>query len=111
MRRELHARPLRGEWHVVAIGKAAGAMTLGALDSLGARVVGGLVVTKPGHVPSALDSHGALRILESAHPQPDERSLAAGLPAMIHCLVDPEALTPTMTLAAIRAKALAAREG
>ncbi|MGU3338369.1 thiamine pyrophosphate-binding protein [Methylobacterium mesophilicum] len=40
-----------------------------------------------------------------------ERSLAAGLPAMIHCLVDPEALTPTMTLAAIRAKALAAREG
>ncbi|MCJ2140875.1 thiamine pyrophosphate-binding protein [Methylobacterium sp. E-066] len=40
-----------------------------------------------------------------------ERSLAAGIPAMIHCLVDPEALTPTMTLAAIRAKALAAREG
>lgn len=82
MRRELHARPLRGEWHVVAIGKAAGAMTLGALDSLGARVVGGLVVTKPGHVPSALDSHGALRILESAHPQPDERSLAAGAAAL-----------------------------
>ncbi|MDP4003377.1 thiamine pyrophosphate-binding protein [Methylobacterium sp. NEAU K] len=40
-----------------------------------------------------------------------ERSLAAGLPAMIHCRVDPEALTPTMTLAGIRAKALAARAG
>jgi acetolactate synthase-1/2/3 large subunit len=30
---------------------------------------------------------------------------------MIHCRVDPEALTPTMTLAAIREKALAARRG
>jgi acetolactate synthase I/II/III large subunit len=38
-----------------------------------------------------------------------ERSLASGLPAMIHCQVDPEALTPTMTLAAIREKALAAQ--
>ena len=40
-----------------------------------------------------------------------ERSLASGTAAMIHCLVDPEALTPTMTLAAIREKALAARNG
>ncbi|MBP1183482.1 thiamine pyrophosphate-binding protein [Methylobacterium sp. PvR107] len=40
-----------------------------------------------------------------------ERSLASGLPAMIHCLVDPEALTPTMTLAAIREKAFAAQRG
>jgi acetolactate synthase-1/2/3 large subunit len=38
-----------------------------------------------------------------------ERSLASGLPALIHCRVDPEALTPTMTLAAIREKALAAQ--
>ncbi|MCJ2054434.1 thiamine pyrophosphate-binding protein [Methylobacterium sp. J-070] len=40
-----------------------------------------------------------------------ERSLASGLPAMIHCRVDPEALTPTLTLAAIREKALAAQRG
>jgi acetolactate synthase I/II/III large subunit len=40
-----------------------------------------------------------------------ERGLASGLPTMIHCLVDPEALTPTMTLAAIREKALAAQRG
>ncbi|MCJ2061613.1 thiamine pyrophosphate-binding protein [Methylobacterium sp. J-088] len=38
-----------------------------------------------------------------------ERSLGSGLPALIHCRVDPEALTPTMTLAAIREKALAAQ--
>lgn len=36
-----------------------------------------------------------------------ERALASGLPAMLHCLVDPQALTPTRTLDAIRDDALA----
>ncbi|WP_342165874.1 thiamine pyrophosphate-binding protein [Methylobacterium sp. SD21] len=36
-----------------------------------------------------------------------ERALASGLPAMLHCLVDPQALTPTRTLDAIRNDALA----
>lgn len=35
-----------------------------------------------------------------------ERALASGLPAMLHCLVDPQALTPTRTLDAIREEAL-----
>ena len=35
-----------------------------------------------------------------------ERALASGLPAMLHCLVDPQALTPTRTLDAIRDEAL-----
>ena len=34
-----------------------------------------------------------------------ERGLDSGLPTLIHCLVDPQALTPTMTLDAIRAQA------
>jgi acetolactate synthase-1/2/3 large subunit len=34
-----------------------------------------------------------------------ERALASGLPAILHCLIDPEAITPMTTLAAIRAKA------
>lgn len=38
-----------------------------------------------------------------------ERALASGLPAMLHCLVDPQALTPTRTLDAIRDEALARR--
>ena len=63
---------------MVAIGKAAGAMTLGAVESLGARLVDGVIVTKPGHVPGALAGYGGLRVIESAHPQPDDRSLAAG---------------------------------
>jgi acetolactate synthase-1/2/3 large subunit len=36
-----------------------------------------------------------------------ERALASGLPAILHCIVDPQALTPTATLDAIRERALA----
>ena len=53
-------------------------MTLGALDALGARVNAALVITKDGHVDPALGRDGRIRIIESAHPVPDERSLAAG---------------------------------
>jgi acetolactate synthase-1/2/3 large subunit len=38
-----------------------------------------------------------------------ERALASGLPAIIHVKVDPEAITPTTTLSAIRAASLSAR--
>jgi acetolactate synthase-1/2/3 large subunit len=40
-----------------------------------------------------------------------ERALASGLPALVHCLVDPQALTPTRTLDAIRDEALARGRG
>jgi acetolactate synthase-1/2/3 large subunit len=36
-----------------------------------------------------------------------ERALASGKPAILHCLIDPETITPTTTLSAIREKALA----
>jgi acetolactate synthase-1/2/3 large subunit len=39
-----------------------------------------------------------------------ERALASGKPAIIHTKVDPEAITPTMTLSQIREKALAGRK-
>ena len=38
-----------------------------------------------------------------------ERALASGLPSIVHVKVDPEAITPTTTLAAIRAEALTKR--
>jgi len=34
-----------------------------------------------------------------------ERAVASGKPAILHCLIDPEAITPAMTLTAIREKA------
>jgi acetolactate synthase-1/2/3 large subunit len=36
-----------------------------------------------------------------------DRALASGQPAILHCLIDPEAITPATTLTAIREKALA----
>jgi acetolactate synthase I/II/III large subunit len=36
-----------------------------------------------------------------------ERALASGRPSILHCLVDPQALTPAATLDAIRERALA----
>jgi acetolactate synthase-1/2/3 large subunit len=40
-----------------------------------------------------------------------ERALGSGLPSIIHVKIDPEAITPTTTLSAIRAAALAKRVG
>lgn len=58
---------------IMAVGKAAGAMTRAALDHFGA--VPALVVTKDGH-GAGLPPHVCL--IEAAHPVPDSRSLTAG---------------------------------
>jgi glycerate 2-kinase len=79
VRDDLQRRPPTGAWHVVAIGKAAGAMTQGAIDALGSRIAGGRVVVPPDHLPAdfAGAQHG-IDVLTSSHPVPDARSLAAG---------------------------------
>jgi hydroxypyruvate reductase len=61
-----------------AIGKAASAMTLGAHDALGDRLERALVITKDDHAAPQLYGMPQVEIIESAHPIPDERSLAAG---------------------------------
>jgi glycerate 2-kinase len=63
---------------VAAVGKAASSMMLGAHDALGAAIERALVITKDGHVLPQLEAIPGTEILESAHPMPDERSLAAG---------------------------------
>ena len=78
VQRQLEGESLTGDWHVVAVGKAAGAMTQGVRDSLGERLATAIVVTKSGHCPEPVARDGRVRLLESAHPLPDERSLAAG---------------------------------
>jgi len=40
-----------------------------------------------------------------------ERAIASGKPAILHCLVDPEALTPVSTLSEVRHKAEAQKKG
>jgi glycerate 2-kinase len=69
-------RPLR-VW-TAAVGKAASAMALGAHDALGRAQERLLLITKDGHVPPEARALPGAEIHESAHPLPDERSIAAG---------------------------------
>jgi acetolactate synthase-1/2/3 large subunit len=53
----------------------------------------------------AYGGHGE-RVEKSEQFEPAfERALASGRPAILHCIVDPQALTPAMTLDAIRERA------
>ena len=61
-----------------AVGKAASSMALGAADALGRSLERVLVITKSGHLTPELLSLPGMEAHESAHPLPDERSLAAG---------------------------------
>lgn len=61
--------------HIVAVGKAAAAMTAGALAALGTAVVSGVIVTKDGHADRALPER--IRVFEASHPIPDQRGVEA----------------------------------
>ena len=59
----------------------------------------------------AFGGHGE-RVEETAQFAPAfERALASGKPAILHCLIDPEAITPTTTLQKIRQQALRQQTG
>ncbi len=64
-----------GGVYLVAIGKAAVAMTQGALKSLDTSVVSGDVITKEGHVDSMLPN--VIAVHEAGHPIPDVRGMQA----------------------------------
>ncbi|WP_428926101.1 glycerate kinase type-2 family protein [Marinibacterium sp. SX1] len=67
---------------IVAVGKAAGAMTRAALDRW--PDLPALVVTKDGHADEVPE--GAT-VIEAAHPVPDDRSLTGGR-ALLDCVSD-----------------------
>lgn len=79
VREALAAQPPRPApvW-AAAVGKAACSMALGAADALGGSLERVLVITQSAHVAPELRSRSGVEIHESAHPVPDERSLAAG---------------------------------
>ena len=70
-------RGQRPVW-LAAIGKAASAMALGALDALGPSIERTLILTKDGHVAPQALALPRVEAYESSHPTPDERSLASG---------------------------------
>ena len=67
---------LIGDTHptVIAIGKAAASMAMGARDALGDRIGSGIILTKDGH---AVDPPSGFTVFEAAHPVPDQRGLDA----------------------------------
>lgn len=66
---------------ILAVGKAASAMTLGALDALGERVLRGLVVAPADGLSHELLALPHFNCLAGDHPVPGEQSLAAGAAA------------------------------
>lgn len=78
VKRYLDARHLGHDVHLVAIGKAASAMTLGALAAEDERIIDGLVITKHGHVEPDLARYQRIECIESDHPVPGQATLYAG---------------------------------
>ena len=70
------------EVRLIGVGKAAAAMGAGVEAVLGARLAGGVVVTKIGHTGAGLRR---ARLLEAEHPVPGELSAAAGRAVADEC--------------------------
>ncbi|MFV1993528.1 MAG: glycerate kinase [Acidiferrobacterales bacterium] len=64
---------ITGPCYVIAIGKAACAMTSGAREVLDQQIVDALIISKPGYIQEL-----PWPVLEAGHPVPDEKSLFAG---------------------------------
>jgi hydroxypyruvate reductase len=78
VRAALAAAPVRGPVTLIALGKAAEAMALGAIDALGEGLRDGLVVSKAGHLDPVRLARLGLEAMEGGHPVPTAGSLAAG---------------------------------
>lgn len=76
--RALSGRKLTNPLAVIAIGKAASSMMLGAVSALRGNLKAGLLIAKEGHGDIRLQAMKNMHCLESAHPVPDQRSLQAG---------------------------------
>lgn len=82
MRAALAGEDPGGDWWLLAIGKAASAMTLGAIDAWGPRIARGLVITRDDHWADELRADRRFTCMPGDHPVPGERSLAAGAAAL-----------------------------
>jgi hydroxypyruvate reductase len=74
----LQQHELTGNYYLLAVGKAASSMSLGALSIMKDQIVSGLVITKHDHTEDELRTYANITTMESDHPVPGESSLAAG---------------------------------
>ncbi len=78
VRRVLESAPIGSPVRIIAVGKAAQAMAEGACAVLGAKVRGGLVISKPGHLAPQRLARCGLETAVGGHPIPTAGSLEAG---------------------------------
>lgn len=71
---QLQETPIDGSVAIIAIGKAASAMMLGAQNRLKDKIQSALIITKAGHCDQMLK----WPCIEAGHPVPNEMSLVAG---------------------------------
>ena len=64
-----------GPYHVIAIGKAAESMLQGVPED---KIIDGLLISKHGHISTAIKQDKRFICIESDHPVPSEASLQAG---------------------------------
>ncbi len=69
---------IAGPVWLIAVGKAAGAMSQGAVDVLGNRIASGLVISKRGFDEHACPDLPHFSHISAGHPIPDDASLLAG---------------------------------
>ncbi len=89
VRAALAADPDRRPVSILAAGKAASAMTLGALDALGARIVRGLVVAPDDGLAGELLALPHITSLAGDHPLPGAHSLEAGAATLAFAAATP----------------------
>lgn len=82
VRAVLASDPANRPVHLLAVGKAAASMTLGAIDALGPQFVRALVIVPDGGIPAELAARPGIDCREAGHPLPDARSIAAGEAAL-----------------------------
>lgn len=75
----LARNPVSQPTSIIAIGKAACAMTSGACHALGEHLLQGLLITKHGHLTPECREDARLNCIEAGHPLPDMHSLEAGV--------------------------------
>jgi hydroxypyruvate reductase len=71
---QLLHKPIEGNVAIIAVGKAAAAMMLGAKKQLNEQIQSALIITKVGHADNTL----SWPCIESGHPIPNLKSLEAG---------------------------------
>lgn len=96
VKRALREQNYNKSCHIVAIGKAADAMTRGAIEVLQEKVLSGIAINKTGSFTDVLLAESRIQCVEGEHPVPTEKSLQAGqallqyvqqLPVDAECLV------------------------